>query len=365
MRNYPKVAIIYLSFHCEPYLNDVISGLRKMTYPKDRVEFIVVDNPHPEHGSSTRFLQENLMPLAGHDLPSVTILPQATNLGFSGGNNVGIKWALERGFDYIYLHNYDGFVTANFLEPLVAAMETDKNIGVVQSLMMLYPDTDLINSTGNSFHYLGLGFCNNLRRPIKDLILPAIAETAYASGAAVLLRADLLQKFGVWDEDYVLYHEDIEYSFRLRIAGYKIVVARDSIFYHKYSFSRNKGKFYLIERNRYGLMLMYFKWPTLVLFLPAAIFLDLGLLLFAALSGWFKEKLRAYGYWLQIKNWRLWLAKRRHVQTLRVVPDKELTKLFTGQIVFGEKGINNPLLKYVGNPILSAYWWIARKIIFW
>lgn len=365
MPNYPKVAIVYLSFHSEPYLGDVISGLRKMTYPKDRVEFIVVDNPHPEHGSSVRFLQENLMPLSGNELPHVTILPQAANLGFAGGNNVGMKWALEHGFDYVYLHNNDGFVTANFLEPLVEAMETDRNIGAIQSLIMLYPDTDLINSTGNSFHYLGLGYCNNLRRKIKDLVLPAVAETAYASGAAILLRADLLNKFGLWDEDFFLYHEDIEYSFRLKIAGYKIAVARDSIFYHKYSFSRNKEKFYYIERNRYGVMLMYFKWPTLILFLPAAIFLDLGLLFFAAYSGWLKEKLRVYGYWLKIRNWRLWLAKRRCVQASRVVPDKELIKLFTGKVVFEEKSINNPLLKYIGNPILNAYWWLVRKIIFW
>ena len=50
----PKIAIIYLSFHCEPYIDDVMSALKKLTYPKDKLAFVVVDNPHPEYGSSIR-----------------------------------------------------------------------------------------------------------------------------------------------------------------------------------------------------------------------------------------------------------------------------------------------------------------------
>ena len=54
--NYPKIAIIYLSFHSEPYMDDVVSALKKITYPKDRLELVIVDNPHPEYGSSFRYI---------------------------------------------------------------------------------------------------------------------------------------------------------------------------------------------------------------------------------------------------------------------------------------------------------------------
>ena len=85
----PKIAIIYLSFHCEPYLDDVVSALKKVSYPKDRLELVIVDNPHPQSGPSVRAIEEIVMPFSGAELPHVTLLPQKENLGFAGGNNVG------------------------------------------------------------------------------------------------------------------------------------------------------------------------------------------------------------------------------------------------------------------------------------
>ncbi|MFA5174993.1 MAG: glycosyltransferase family 2 protein [Patescibacteria group bacterium] len=361
----PKVAVIYLSFHCEPYIDDVVSSFRRSTYSKDKTEFVIVDNPHPQYGSSVRYLSDNVLPLSGNELPHVTVLAQNKNLGFAGGNNAGIKWALDNGFDYVYLHNNDGFMASDCLEKAVDAMENDKQIGIAQSFILLYPETDLINSSGNSFQFLGMGYCNNFRKPRGSVVMPQVAETAYASGAALLLRADLLKQFESWDEDYYLYHEDIEYSFRLRAAGYKIVVARDSVFYHKYSFSRNREKFYYIERNRFGLMITFFKLRTLLLFLPIGILFELGLIFFSAKSGYLKEKMSAYGFWLKAANWKLWLKKRSRIQSLRKVGDKEMLRLAVGKVDFSEKSINHPLLVYVGNPLMDFYWKIAKKILIW
>jgi len=361
----PKVAIIYLSFHSEPYINDVVSALRQMTYPKELVELVIVDNPHPEYGSSVRYLQENIMPLSGNELPHTTILLQEKNLGFAGGNNVGIKWAIDNHFDYIYFHNNDGFVAANFLESLVEVLEKDKNIGAAQSLMMMYPETDLINSSGNSFQYLGMGFCNNIRVKLENTNLPTVAETAYASGAAVMMRSDLLREYGFWDEDFFLYHEDIEYCLRLRLVGYKIVMVRDSVFYHKYTFGRNKEKFYFIERNRWGVLLMFYKLSTCLLILPMFLIFEFGLLIFAWQKGWLNEKLRAYHYWFDFNHIKLWWGKRRHIQALRKIGDKELMKSFVGKITFDDVNVKNEILDKVGNPLMDAYWKLVRKIIFW
>ncbi len=361
----PKVAIVYLSYHCEPYLDDVVSALKKITYPKDRVELVIVDNPHPAYGSSVRFIEETVSSISGKELPRVTVLPQEKNLGFSGGNNVGMRWAMENGFDYVYLHNNDGFATANFLEPLVEAMEADLSVGEAQSLVMLYPDIDLINTSGNSFHYLGIGYCNNFRVRKDAVWLAPMADTRYASGAAVLLRVSFLEQYGLWDEDFFLYHEDIEYSLRLKSAGKRIVTVAASVFYHKYTFGRNAEKFYYIERNRLGVLLMFYKWPTLILLLPIGLALEAGMLLFALRGGWLKTKLATYWYWLKPSSWKLWLGKRRRAQRLRTISDRKLLRNAVSRVVFNESAVQNPLLRYVGNPLMAVYWAAAKRLIFW
>ncbi|MDO8509683.1 MAG: hypothetical protein Q7S24_00910, partial [bacterium] len=64
-------------------------------------------------------------------------------------------------------------------------------------------------------------------------------------------------------------------------------------------------------------------------------------------------------------HWRLWLKKRKHIQAMRTVKDRDLLKTAVSQIIFDEKTINNPLLKYIGNPMMAGYWWIVKKIIVW
>lgn len=361
----PKVAIVYLSFNSDIYLNDVISSLEKITYPKDQVELIVVDNPHPVFGSSLRNLEEKLLPLSGDGIPHVTLLPQAENKGFAGGNNAGISWAIEHDFDYVYFHNNDGFMAADCLEKMVLAMEHDNHIGVAQSLVLLYPETELINTAGNNFHYLGFGYCGNFRKNKNSILAGAVEDVGYASGASLIMRVSLLKKYGAWDADFFLYHEDLEYSLRMQAVGYRTVLVRDALFYHKYQFSRNQEKFYFMERNRFAIMLLYFKLPTLLILLPMAVVMEVGILLFALMHGWLEVKLSVYRYWLNREHWQLWLKKRSIIQTVRTRTDFQILKSASDTVIFDEKDINNPLLVYVANPLMQVYWFIAKKIILW
>ena len=362
---YPKIAIIYLSYHSDPYFDDVVSGLKRLTYPKDRVEFVIVDNPHPKHGPSVRYIEEHIMPLSGKEIPHVTLLPQKENLGFAAGNNAGVRWALDHGFDYVYFHNQDGFMAANCLEPLVRAMERDKTIGIAQSLMLLYPETDLVNCTGNSFQYLGFGFTDQYRTPIKEIHLPPIKEISYASGAALMVSTDMIRRFGMWDEDFFLYHEDMEWSLRLRAAGYKIAMASESIFYHKYQFARSIEKFYWMERNRYGVMLMFFRIPTLVLLLPMMLGLEIGLWIFSFINKYSDKRVAVYKYWLNWDHWKLWLKKRRYIQKIRTVSDRYLMSYAVPGIYFQDASVDNPLVNYVANPIMTIYYWLVVKGLIW
>ncbi|MEK7624970.1 MAG: glycosyltransferase family 2 protein [Patescibacteria group bacterium] len=361
----PKVAVVYLSYHSEPYLEDMVRALQKTSYPRDRLSLVVVDNPHPTEGSSLNKINEVVLPLSGKSLPEVIVLPQEKNLGYTGGNNVGINWALDHGFDYIFLHNQDGYFASDCLAKLVKAMESDKSIGCAQALIML-AGTDRVNTAGNSFNYLGFAFIDHFGKKLSELNLKPVEEVGYASGAGLMMRSDLVKKFGSLDADLFAYHEDVEYSLRLKLAGFKVAMIRDAIFHHKYEFNRSSSKFYFMERNRYAVLLMYYRTVTLILLLPILLFMEIGLLVFFLLKGWGNEKFKIYAYWLDLKNWRMWLSKRKKIQQLRTIGDRELVRMSAGKIIFGVKpDMNNPLLVYVANPLMVVYRAIVRVIIFW
>lgn len=366
MSTTPKIGIVYLLYyHNKEYVDDMVGALKKVSYPKDQLELIIVANNHPKDGSFVYYLEEAVMPYSGKELPSVTILPQKENLGFAGGNNIGADWAMEHGCDYIFFHNNDGFFAADAFEPLIAAFASDTKIGMVQSLMRLHPETELLNSAGNSFHYLGFGFCDKYREPVDTLKLEPITDVDYTSGAALMVRADLYKQFGGWDHDFFLYHEDLEWSMRLRAHGYRIVLVRDSVFYHKYQFGRSIEKFFWMERNRHAVMVMFFKWPTLALLFPMAFVLELGLWYFSFKRGYAKKRWNVYTYWLNKDNRAVWLKKRKETQNTRTVSDRYLLSFSVPDIKFQEADMSNPLLTYIGNPIMRVYYYIVVKGLIW
>lgn len=359
----PKVALVFVAFHSEPFLENFVAALKKSTYPKDSMTVVVVDNPHPSHGPSMQTLQEQLLPLSGVELPEIILLPQKENLGFAGGVNAGMRWAVANGYQYIFLHSHDGFLAPDAVQKLVEVMDADKSIGAAQCLLLMHPETELVNSAGNVFHYLGLGYCDQFRARKSDLNMPAVADVGYASGAALMLRADLVKQFGGFDDVFFLYHEDLAYALRLRLIGFRTVCVRDALFYHTYLQSHTKIKYYYIERNRYGALLMFYRWRTLLLLLPMALLLEAGMLFFYAKQRMLWTRLRILGYWLWPLHWATWLRLRRIVQRQRTKSDRTILADAATQVVFDDPAVNHPLLTRVGNPLMARYGaWLKRRV---
>ncbi len=363
--NTPRIAIVYLSFHSEPYIDDVVNALETVKYPKEKLELIIVDNPHPTHGLSMAHLTAHVLPKSGRTLPCVTLLPQTENLGFAGGNNVGVTYAIAHNFDYIFFLNNDAYPTADTFTELVRVFETDARIAIAQSLLLLHPRRELINSSGNMIHFCGFGYCRDYQVPVADRDLQPIEDIPYASGAAFMIPTVLCRQFGAWDGDFFLYHEDMEWSLRLKSLGYRVVLASKSIVYHAYEFQRSISKFYWMERNRFGVLLMFLKWPTLWLIAPALFIFEIGTYLFAWKGGWWRQKHQLYAYWIMPSTWYIWMQKRRKIQAARSVGDAALTADFVGYVKFQESRIENPVLRYLANPLMSAYWFLVKKVMFW
>lgn len=365
----PKVAIIYLLYNGRQYLADCFRSLEGMDYPREDAAIIVVDNASTDDGLA--FLKTEIMPKAGTTIPKVTIIENKENLGFAEGNNVGMRAALERDFDYVYLLNQDTEVSPEFLSQAVSEAERVKSAGSVQSFIMLGTERVRLNSLGNAIHYLGFGYASGYqmllsegeaeieKRRSKD----GSVKLAYSSGAGVLYRCSALQEAGLFDSELFLYHEDLDLGWRLRLLGYENVLAPRSIIYHKYEFSRSIRKYYWMERNRFIVLFKLYKLPTLIILAPALILMELGLLAFSAHSGWWKEKWHGYSYFHKGGNLKKLWAARREAQKQRKKPDCEIMSLFTSVIDFQE--FKNPILKYVANPLFTLYWLIVRPFIFW
>jgi len=185
-----------------PYFDKVVSSWKELDYPRESLEIIIVDNASSDR--SADYIREKILPqsppeagqpLAVGTLPKITFIENKTNEGFAGGNNRGIKYALEQGCDYIYLHNNDLYLRPDALGEAIEAAQSDDFIGCVQSLMLLWQNPEFVNSSGNMIHFLGFGFTGDYKTRVADLNESGIKEIAYASCAAALFKSDFLMIF--------------------------------------------------------------------------------------------------------------------------------------------------------------------------
>jgi GT2 family glycosyltransferase len=363
-----KVAVVTALWYEDKFLPALFASLEAIDYPRDDWEIIMIDNRNS--AKTAEWIAKNVVPKVGVSLPKFRLLSTDRNLGFAGGNNACIRQALEDGCDAAYLLNEDAHGEPGFLKQAAMRLASDSAIGAAQSFLVLDPAEQGMNSIGNCLHFLGFSYCDGYRLSKADaaglLRVRYLADrelkVAAVSGAATLLSAAALKKVGLFDEEYHLYHEDLDLSLRLREAGYKLVIEPTSVVYHCYDFSRSTDKYYWMERNRYRLLLEHLRLPTLLVLLPGLVVSELGLLAMGATNGSLGARLKAYGHILNPRNWpRIW-RKRRGVAELKSIEDRELLASAVSAIEYQE--VNGPAMRIV-NPLMAAYWAVAKRMIYW
>ncbi len=236
-----KVSIITVNYNhgdvTEALLDSVFC---KNTYPS--LEVIVVDN-----GS-----KENLIPLWNFKYPQATFLRSEQNLGFAGGNNIGIRAATG---DYLFLVNNDTEITEGLIEQLVATLDKDANTGVVSPKIRYYDQPDTLQYAG--YTHMNYFTCRNacIGQFEKDQgqYDDCSGVTGFAHGAAMMLRREVVDKAGLMAENFFLYYEEMDWCEQIRRAGYAIQVNLKAVIYHKESVSVGKAsalKEYFMNRNR-------------------------------------------------------------------------------------------------------------------
>ncbi len=352
-----NVGVILINYkdYAERFLAPCRDSLRRQSYPTELIKIYIIDN------AST---PESLIYLK-NIYPEAVILPRKDG-NYAAANNLGFKTAREDGAEYLVTVNMDTEMASDWLSELVRALDNNPDAGVAQSKILLYPKNEAeknnpkINSLGNVIHFLGFGFTSGYGEPDREISgYPDIK--GYASGCSFIIRATVIDKIGGYNEEFYMYHDDLELSLKVKLAGYKIILAPRSIIFHKYEFSRSTQMVYYMERNRYLTLLTFYPTYLIILITLPGVIMDIGMMFFSIIKGWFKEELKIYSYFLQTRNYDKIIQERARIKEFKVRPFRSLAKDFSGKIEFSE--IANPILKYLVNPLLNIYWQIVRLII--
>lgn len=238
-KHWPKVSIITVNYNQTRVTMDLLASLRKVTYPN--YEVIVVDNASPD-GDARRILKEH---------PEVRLLESGENLGFAGGNNLGIRASSG---EYIMLLNNDTEVDPGFLEPMVNKCLEDPGIGAVSPKIYFHHTPGMLQYTGLTamskltIRNKGLGFGQ-----MDHGQFDRDSETSFAHGAAMMVPRKVIREVGLMAEVFFLYYEEMDWGQRIRDAGYRIFYVHDAVVYHKESVSTGKEsplKTYYMNRAR-------------------------------------------------------------------------------------------------------------------
>ncbi len=356
-KNKPKIGIVYVPFTYIDYVKDIFDSWQMQDYPADRISIYIVPNGAPD---TVEVLNRELQNRP--DMSSVHIIDDGVNHGFAGGHNIGMKAALEDGCDYIFLNNGDLKLGEGTLTSLVERLESDRGIGSIQPLIRYWKNADLINTSGGVAHIFGYAYGRDNLRSINDAG-DFDAGIAYASGAAVMYRSEVLIEVGLLEEGFFMYHEDFEMGLRLLISGYKNRLDANVSAFHDYEFKRNPGKFGWMELYRWMIVLGYFRIGTLALLLPVMLLHEISTWLFALKGGWFRAKLWQYMQLLHPRTYALLFKIRARTKSLRKISDRELLRYFTGNIEAQEQ--SSWIVERIGNPVISTYLRCIKVIIFW
>lgn len=348
-----KVGIILINYknYAHKYLQECRDSLRLQTYADFQV-YIVDNASSPETFSYLKDLYPEAIVLAREDG------------NYCAANNIGMRQAIQEGCDYLIAANMDTEFETDWLKELVLALENNPDAGVAQSLIRLYPKNEeqkndpLINTAGNLIHFLFFGFTSHYGEKTSSLKVEDYSDIAYASGCSFIIRKEVFEEIGGYNEEYYMYHDDLDVSLKARLAGYRVILALKSKVFHKYEFERSIRMIYYMERNRALSFFSFYSPLKILLLFPAFLAMDLGVSLLALIGPWFGTKMEVDAYFLKPSSWRLIKKMRRHLRQISKKPFKEISRDFTGKIEFQE--IDNFVLRRIANPVFNLFWKVIK-----
>lgn len=273
-----NVAIVVLNWNGLEDTKRCVNSLLSQDYINSKI--ILIDN-----GSNKKEIKE-LEKFTSAAGDSLILIKNPKNLGFAGGVNTGIKYALENSFDAVALFNNDAIADKSWLSSLVSDLSDKKQI---VTGLLLNKDGTKIDSTGDFYSVWGIGFPRS--RGDSASSAPDSGYVFGATGGATLYKSTLFREIGLFDENFFAYYEDVDISFRAQLAGHKVWYEKNAVAYHDQGATSRKIPGFTVYHTFKNLLLLFWKnVPFGLLFNVGLRFLILYLLIFLSAvkkgSGW-------------------------------------------------------------------------------
>lgn len=344
-----EVTVAVCNYNGAEHLPPCLEALLAQTYAID--ELLVVDNASTD--ASEAVVRERA--------PSATWVPLGVNEGPCPARNAGLERARN---EWVLLVDNDAVLAPDVLAKLVAAARARPDAVLLQPRSVFESDPGVVHYDGGRFHYAGLFSLRNFSVPIAEAEGRGTVDVDGAVSVVLLARRSVLLELGAFDGDYFILFEDLDLSYRLRLAGHAILSVEDAIVLHRggtggisfrgaIEYPRRRAFFH--SRNRWIYLYKCYAWRTLLVAGPGLLVYELVWLAFTLRSrtfgGWWEGK---RDFFAKLPGVR---ARRRAIQATRRRPDREL--LVGGPLTLSAQ-LRGGLAERALNGLLRAWWTLAR-----
>ena len=331
--------------HIRACLTSLLAGV------VDGHQVLVVDNAS----------DDGTIDLVRREFPSVRVLPSTRNVGYGVAGNQGAAISTS---EYLAIMNQDLVSTADWVNRLVAALDDDPTAALATPKILVRDDPTCINACGNVPHFTGITSCRGYGQPASAY---AIQEhVAAVSGAAFVIRRAVFDELGGFDASFFLYLEDTDLSLRAMLARQRCLTRRSPWFCTISSPGSLSAKLFFLERNRYSMLLKLYRWPTLVMLVPALLLTEFAVWGYAVLGGprqlWAKARAHAWvvGHIGTIRR------ARRRTQSARRVTDRSILQMCIAELPVDELPQRPARLAMaVTAPLFRAWYRLILAVVTW
>jgi GT2 family glycosyltransferase len=320
--DYPVVSIVILNYNGKQFLDRCLTSLLNQTF--SAFELLFIDNASTD--GSIDYIKKRF----GND-PRLKIIKNAVNYGPIEGNNIGMRLA-SKSSQYLLLLNNDTELTQNWLSCMINAFELDSKIGAACSKQMMMDDPKRLQGFGSFIDQCGFNYQLGENEVDRGQYSGDTIEIFAGGTTALFVRAGLLRKIGLLDSSYVHGFDDVDFCWRVKLSGHKVVCVSKCVMYHKVAGTTHKVNLKNVlfhrEKNRIMTAVKNYSLSYQIRVLPIILTFDfLQFMWFAGTRNYsmFKAIVNAIN-WIRKNAKYIWIKHLRIKYFVRSVPDKQIVR---------------------------------------